>query len=177
MKVPKLLPLSLRKTHMIAQLLSCIWPFVTLWTAACQPSLSFTISQSLLKFMSTEPVTLTISSSATVFSFCLESFPASGSFRLNWLFTSSGQNIESSASASVLPMNIQGWFPLRLTGLVFLMSKGLSRVFSSTTVGKHQLFGAQPSLLSRRRWWRTGKPGMQQSTGLRRIRNDWATEQ
>ena len=75
---------------------------------------------------------LTISPSATLFSFCLQSFPESGSFPMNWLFTSDGQRIEPSASATVLPMNIQSWFPLGLTDLISLWSKGLSRVFSST---------------------------------------------
>ena len=75
---------------------------------------------------------LTISSSATLFSFCLQSFPASGSFPLSWLFASGGQIIGASASASVLPMNIQGWFPLGLIGLISLQSRGFSRVFSST---------------------------------------------
>ena len=75
---------------------------------------------------------LTISSSAALFSFCLQSFPASGSFPMSRLFTSGGQSTGASASASVLPMNIQGWFPLGLTGLISLLSKGLSRVFSST---------------------------------------------
>ena len=89
---------------------------------------------------------LAISSSATPFSFCLQSFPASGSFPVNRLFASGGQSIGDSASASVLPMNIQGWLPLKLTGLICLQSKGLSRVFSSTTIWKHQFFGTQPSL-------------------------------
>ena len=75
---------------------------------------------------------LTISSSVALFSFCLQSFPASGSFPMSRVFTSGGQSIGASASASVLPMNIQGWFPLGLTGLISLLSKGLSRVFSST---------------------------------------------
>ena len=77
---------------------------------------------------------LTISSSFVPFSSCLQSFPASGSFQMSWLFASGGQSIGASASASVLPMNIQEWFPLRLTGWISLQSKGLSRVFSSTTV-------------------------------------------
>ena len=89
----------------------------------------------------------TISSSVTPFSSCLHSFPASESFPMGWLFTSDGQ-CEGDASASVLPMNIQGWFPLGLTGLLSLQSKGLSRVFSNTTVWKHQFFGTQPSLWS-----------------------------
>ena len=76
-----------------------------------------------------------------------EALPASGSFPMRRFFTSGGQSIEASASALVLPMNIQGWFPLGLPGLISLQSKGLSRVFSSTTIWKHQFFGAQPS------WW------------------------
>ena len=86
---------------------------------------------------------LIISSSPALLSFCLQSFPASGSFLMSLLFTSGGQSIEASASASVLPVNIQGWFLLRLTGLISLLSKGLSGVFSSTTIWKHQFFGAQ----------------------------------
>ena len=78
----------------------------------------------------------TISSSIASFSSCPQSFPALGSFRMNQLFTSGGQSTEASASASVLPVNIQGWFPLGLTGLISLLSKRLSRVFSSTTVRK-----------------------------------------
>ena len=88
----------------------------------------------------------TISSSVTTFSSCLQSFPASGSFTVNQLFISRGQNI--GASASVLPMNVQGWFPLWLTGLISLLSKWLSRVFSNTTIWKHQFFGTLPFLLS-----------------------------
>jgi len=90
---------------------------------------------------------LTISSSATQFS-CPQSFPASGSFPMSRLFTAGGQSIGASASASVLPMSIQGWFPLGLTGLIFLLSKWLSRVFSSTTVWRHQFFSSQLSLWS-----------------------------
>ena len=90
----------------------------------------------------------TISSSVIPFSSRLQSCPASGSFLMRWLFTSGGQSIRVSTSASVLPMNIQDWFPLGLTGLISLQSKGLSRVFSNTTVQKYQFFGAQPSLWS-----------------------------
>ena len=90
----------------------------------------------------------TISSSVTPFSSCPQSFPASGSFLMSQFFTSGGQNIGVSPSASVLPMNIQGWFPLGLTDLISLQSKGLSRVFSSTTIWKYQFFGAQPFLWS-----------------------------
>ena len=88
----------------------------------------------------------TISSSVTPFYFCPQSFPASGSFPMSQLFASGSQSTGVSASASVLQMNIQDWFPLGLTGLSSLQSKGLSRVFSNTTVWKHQFFGAQPSL-------------------------------
>ena len=85
---------------------------------------------------------LTISSSVTPFSSCPQSFPASRSFLISQLFLSGGQSIGASASASILPMNIQGWFPLGLTGLISLQFKGLSRVFSST-VCKHKFFGTQ----------------------------------
>ena len=77
---------------------------------------------------------------------CLHSSPASRSFPMSRLFTSDGQSIGDLVSPSVFSMNIQGWFPLVLTGLIFLQSKGLSRVFSSTTIWKHQFFSSQPSL-------------------------------
>ena len=76
-----------------------------------------------------------------------QSFPTSGCFPVSWLFPSGGQSSGASASASVLPLNIQGWFPLGMTGLIVFQSKGLSRAFSSTTIGKHQFFCTQPS------WW------------------------
>ena len=82
----------------------------------------------------------TVSSSVGPFFSCLQSFPASESIPMSWLFTSGGQSIGASVSASILPMNMQGWLPLVLTGLISLQSKGLSRVFSSTTVRKHQFF-------------------------------------
>ena len=88
----------------------------------------------------------TISSSVVCFSSCLQFFPASGSFPVSQFFASGGQTIEVSASASVFPMNVQDWFPLEWTGWISLQSKGLSRVFSNTTVQKHQFFGAQLSL-------------------------------
>ena len=88
----------------------------------------------------------TISLSVIPFSSCLQSLPASGSFPMSQFFTSGGQSIGVSASALVLPVNIQDWFPLGLTGWVSLQSKGLSRVFSNTTVQKHQFFGTQLSL-------------------------------
>ena len=89
-----------------------------------------------------------ISSSATLFSFFLQSFPALGYFPVSWLFACSGQSIGVSASASVLPMNIQGWFLLGLTGLISLQSEGFLGVFSSITIRKHHFFSAQPSLVS-----------------------------
>ena len=88
----------------------------------------------------------TISSFIIFFSSHLQSFPASGSFPMNQLITSGGQSIGVSASTSVLPMNIQDWFPLGWTGWFSLLSKGLSGVFSNTTVQKHQFFGIQLSL-------------------------------
>ena len=100
----------------------------------------------------------TISSSVIPLSSHLQSFPASGSFPTCWLFTSCGQSI--GASAWVLPMNHQCWFPLGLTGWISLLFKRLSRVFSSTTVQKHQFFGTQLSLWSNShiRIWLLGKP-------------------
>ena len=91
---------------------------------------------------------LTISSSAALFSCCLQSFPTSGSFAMSQLFISGGQRIGALASASVLPMNIPGWFHFGLTGLISLLSKGLSRVFSSTTIQNCQFFSTQASLWS-----------------------------
>ena len=88
----------------------------------------------------------TISSSVAPYSSCLQFFPASGFFQMSQFFTSDGQSIGVSASALVLPMNIQGWFPWGLTSLISLQSKGLSRVFSNTIVQKHQFISNQPSL-------------------------------
>ena len=132
------------------QSLGCVSLFAAPWTPAHQASLSFTTSQNLLKLMSLESV---IPSNHLVFChpFLLPSilsFPSSGSFLMSQLFTSDGQSIGASASASILPMNIQDWFPLGLTDLISLQSKGLSRVFSNTTVQKHQSFSAQPSYWS-----------------------------
>ena len=90
----------------------------------------------------------TISSSVILFSSCLQSFPSWGSFQMSQFFTSGGKSIGVSASASVLPMNIQDWFPSGWTGWISLLSKGLSRVFSNTTVQKHQFFSTQLSLQS-----------------------------
>ena len=100
----------------------------------------------------------TISSFAIPFSYCLQSFPASGSFHISQFFITGGKNIGVSASTSVLTMNIQGWFTLGLTGLISLQSKGLSRIFSSITVQKHQFFSAQlfydPTLTSTHDYWK-----------------------
>ena len=90
----------------------------------------------------------TISFCVTPFTSCPQPFPTSGSFPMSWLFMSGGQSIGASAWASVLTVNIQGWFTLRLIGLISLLSKGLSRVFSITTIWKYQFFSAQPSLWS-----------------------------
>ena len=123
--------------------------FVTPWTAALQASLSITNSG---VYSNSCPLSQwchpTISSSVVPFSSHLQSFTASGSFLMSSLFASGGQSIRSSASAPVLPMNIQGWFPLGWTGLISLRSKGLSRVFSNTTLQKHQFFCTQLSLCS-----------------------------
>ena len=139
--------LSLLCSRTAIQLLSSAQLFVTPWTAACQVLLSSTISWSLLKFMSmSQWCYLTISFTASPFSLRLQSFPISGSFPMSQLFTSGGQS--TGASALVLPMNIQNWFPLEVTGLISLLSEGLSRVFFSTTVQKHQFFNTQLSLYS-----------------------------
>ena len=136
--------------HVVIQWLSHVWLFVTPWTAAHSASLPFTISQSLLKLTSIESVIPSnLSSSATPFCSCLQSFPESRSVPMSWPFTTGDQSIGASALASALPMNIKGWFPFRMTWLISLLSKGLSRVFSSTSVQKHQFFGTQPSLWSK----------------------------
>ena len=118
----------------VVQSLSRVWVFTIPWTAARKASLSFTISQSFLEFMSimSQWCHPTISSSAACLSFCPQSLPASGSFSMNQLFASGGQSIRTSASASVLPKNIQGWFPL---GLTVLFSHSL---FSEENVLRHK---------------------------------------
>ena len=118
----------------------------TPWIAACQASLSITNSQSLLKLM---PIESVMPSNHFILCHPLlllpPSLPASGSFQMSQLFAWGGQSIGVSASASVLPMNTQDWSPLEWTGWISLQSKGLSRVFSNTTVQKHQFFSAQLS--------------------------------
>jgi len=131
------------------QSLSRVWLFLTPWTAECQASPSITNSQSLLKLMSIESVRMrchpVISSSVVPFSSCLHLSRHQGLFK--WVsFLKQVANYWSSASASVLPMNIQDWFTLGLAGWISLQSKGLSRVFSNTTIQKHQFFGTQLSL-------------------------------
>ena len=124
------------KAVVIVQFLSHVGVFAAPWTAARQASLSITITWSLLKLVSIESVMHPIISSSVVpFSSCLQSFPASGSFPMSPFFTSGGQSI--GASASVLPINIQDCFSLGLTALISFQLKGLSRVFSNTTVQKY----------------------------------------
>ena len=123
--------------------------FVTPWTAAYQASLSFTISRVCSNSC---PLNwwchLTISSFVAPLSSCPQSFPASGSFPVSWLFTSDDHSIGTSVLESVLLMKIQGWLPLGLTGLVSLQFQGPSRVFSNTTIQNHEFFSAQPSFWS-----------------------------
>ena len=133
------------------QSLSCVQLIATPWTEACQASLSITnsrpCSNSCPSSWWCHP---TILSSIVPFSSCLQSFPASGSFRsflVSPFFTSGGQSPGVSASASVLLMNIQDWFPLGWTGWISLQSKRLSRIFSNTTVQKHQFFCTQLSIV------------------------------
>ena len=132
----------------LVQSLSHVWLFATPWTAAHQASPSITNFGTCSNSCPwSQWCYLTISSSVLPFS-CLQSFPASGSFPMNQFFTSGGQSTGVSALASVLPMSIQNWFPLGLTSLISLQSKGLSRVFSRTIAQKHQFFDTQLSLWS-----------------------------
>ena len=131
--------------NVVVQFLSYVQLFETPWTVTHEASLSFTISGSLLKLMSIKsvmpsnllilchPLLLLPSISVIPFSSCLQSFPASGSFLMSLLFASDSQSTGASASAWILPMNIQDWFPLELTGWISLLSKGLSTGFSNTT--------------------------------------------
>ena len=125
----------------VVQLLSHVWLFETPWTAARQAPLSW----SFLRFASLELVML---SNHLILCCSLQSFPALGSFPMSQLFASGGQSIGVSASASVHPMNIQGWFPSGWTGWISLQFKGLSRVFCNTKIRKHQFFDAQHYLWS-----------------------------
>ena len=122
-----------------------LWPHGLQHTSLpCPPVSSRVCSQSCPSSQWCHPII----SSCHPFSSCLQSFLASGSFPMSQFFTSGGQRIEASASASVFPINIQGWYPWRLTGLISLQSKELSRNFSSTPIQKHQFFSAQLSLWS-----------------------------
>ena len=138
---------KLLKTYQFSslQLLSCVWLFVTPWISACQASCP---SPTPGVYPNSCPLSRWYhpanSSSVIPFS-CPQSFPASGSFLMSQLFTWGGQIIGVSASASVLPMNTQDWSPLGWTVWISLQSNGLSRVFSNTTVQKHQFFNAQLS--------------------------------
>ena len=136
-----------RVNCVVVQSPSLVQLFETPWNAARLASLSFTISWSLPEFMSIASVTPSSPGILwALFSFCLQSFPASGTFPMSSWFISDDQN--TGASTSVLPMSIQGWYPLRLTGLISWLSRVLSGVFSSTTVWRHQFFGTLPSLWS-----------------------------
>ena len=128
------------------QLFSRVWLFATPWITAHQATMSTTNSgvypNSCPSSQWAHPA---ISFSDILFSSCPQSLPASGSFPMSQFLASGGQSIGVSASESVLPMNTQDWSPLKWTGWISLQSKGLSRVFSNTTVQKHQFFGAQLS--------------------------------
>ena len=144
-----------------AQSLSRVWLFATPWTAARQVSLSITNSRSLIKFISIESV---MPSNHLILCHPLlllpSIFPSIMVFSSESVLASGGQGTGVSASASVLPMNVQDWFPLGLTGLISLQSKGLTRVFSNTTVQKHQFFRAQLCLWSNSHihTWQLEKP-------------------
>ena len=146
--------------NVFVQSLSYVQLFATPWTAAHQASLSFTISQSWLKLRCIESV-MPSNHLILCHPFLLQPsiFPSLRFFSVSSP-SSGGQSIGASASASVLSMNIQDWFPLELTGSTSFQSKGLSRIFSSTTVQKHQFFSAQPSLWanSHIRTWVLEKP-------------------
>ena len=135
--------------HIVVQLLSRVWLFVTPWTASQKASLSITNSQSLLKLVSIESV---MPSNHLILYhpllLLLSIFPSIRIFSNESVLYIGGQSIGASASASVFPMNIQGWFSLELTCLISLLSKGLSRVLCNVTVQKHQFFITQPSLWS-----------------------------
>ena len=150
------LGLNSRKRYQFSR--SVISDSATPWIAACQASLS---SPTPGVYPNPCPSSRwchpAISSSVVPFSSCPQSLPASGSFPMSQLFTSGGQSIGVSASTSLLPNNTQGWSPLGWTGWISLQSKGLSRVFSNTTVQKHQFFSAQlfhsPTLTSIHDYW------------------------
>ena len=149
-----------KKPYVSNHFLSHVQLCGTAWTVAHQASLSTTNSWGLLKLMSIElgeAIQPSHPLSVIPFSSCLQSFTASGSFPMSQFFPSGAQSIGASASASILPMNIQDWFPLRWTGWISLQSKGLSGVFSNTTVQKHQFFSTElysPTLTSIPDYWK-----------------------
>ena len=127
------------------QSLSRVWLFVTPWIAACQDSLSHQLLEFTQTHVSCQWCHSAITSSVVPFSSCPQSLPASESFPMSQLLAWGGQSAGVSALASFLPKKSQGWPPSEWTGWMSLQSKGLSRVFSNTTVQKHQFFGTQPS--------------------------------
>ena len=137
--------LNLHQFSSVQFSLSVVSNSATPWTTARQVSLSITNSQGLLKLMCIESV-MSSNHLAVPFFSCLKSFSASGFFQMSCFFASGGQSIGVSASTSVLPMKTQDWFPLGWTGWISLQSKEITRVFSNTTVEKHQFFGPQLSL-------------------------------
>ena len=149
------------KQLVVVESLSWVWRFATPWRVAHQASLPCTISWSLLRFMSIESM---MPSNHLILCCCLlilpSVFPSIRIFSSELTLSSGGQSIGALASASVLSVNIQGWFPLGLPSLISLLSNGLSRIFSSTTIWKHQFFGAQLSLCSNShiRTWLQKKP-------------------
>ena len=145
--VAKSLYITTNSVFVVVQSLSSVWLFVTPQTAAHQAPLFFIISQTYVKLMSVELMMLSKHLILCCPHLLLPSvFPSIRVFSSESALCIRWPEYWSSASASVLPMNIQGWFPLRLIGLIFLLSKGLSRVLSSTPVQKHQFFGTQPSI-------------------------------
>ena len=137
---------SVQFSHSVVS--NCLWPYGLEHTRLPCPSSTPGACSNSRWCPSSQWCHPTISSSVIPFTSCLQSLPASGSFPMSQLFTLSGQSIGASASASVLPVNIQDRFPLGLTGLISLLTKGLSKVFSNITVQKHQFFGTQLSFWS-----------------------------
>ena len=165
-----------------------VWVFVTPWIAArrlpCPSPPPRVCSNSCPSSRWCHP---TISSSVIPFSSCPQSFPASGSFLVSQFLASGGQSIGTSASASVLLMNIQGWFPLGFTGLISLLSEDIKPGGDTLCICTYFCFAVRLSDVlgttqrtwfwgSSGSWWWIGKPGVLQSLGLQRVGHDWATE-
>ena len=163
----KLINIFSRSWFSSVQSLSRVWLFATPQTAACHTSPSIPTHEAC----SNSAIHPTISSSVIPFSSCLQSCPVSRSFQMSQFFASGGQSTGVSASASVLPMNIQDWFPIGLTGWISLQSKGLSSVFSNTTVQKRQFFSTQLSL-----WFNSHYCDYVTITHLIPLYHDWSTE-